>query len=412
MPSRAWRRAAAVPALLLLLSATHCCAWHSVHYRGKIFSALHSDLLPWTRRKVNATSLVETRRASGDNGIAGFALIDGRVFMTSLTDRRNAMDTLHWYMPCKLLQAMFSAPLGTNLEVFVKAGDRPVVNQENFDRNFALVVSPASVPGFLDVRGPHWFIIVDHICEKDYNNTAFDERKPVLFGRYTHFCPFDPEPIKLPEELHAFSDCQRTYFAQLAKQHPSLMDVGPTNYVPSPPNPRREYGAPGTFDKKPRVPLESWDEYKYVLATEGWTFPGKLAKLLALGGVVLIPRTKHIQYFVDALEPGVHFVPVWEKKKDDVIASIEWLERNKDEARKIAAKGREFACMALIKEERDAWWTEFVRVVTQDVMSGTEPLESYERMVQEKTAIEITANQIEIDEDQGRCTLHEDTTKR
>ena len=95
-----------------------------------------------------------------------------------------------------------------------------------------------------------------------------------------------------------------------------------------------------------------------------------------------------------------------------MIASIEWLERNKDEARKIAAKGREFACMALIKEERDAWWTEFVRVVTQDVMSGTEPLESYERMVQEKTAIEITANQIEIDEDQGRCTLHEDTTKR
>lgn len=100
---------------------------------------------------------------------------------------------------------------------------------------------------------------------------------------------------------------------------------------------------------------------KYVLVTDGQVSAGKLANALALGSVVLRPMSRWEQYFEPALQEYVHFVPVWTDDKDDILAKLEWLEREPELAQRIADEGRRFACHHLTQHARTCFWREAVR---------------------------------------------------
>ena len=304
--------------------------------------------------------------------VVGVAVADTHVFITANLQklRSGGFSPEHLYAVGMLADALRRAPNGTRLEVFVKAGDRGIVEGADFDGGAGLVVCASKRAGFLDVRMPHQFHTPDALCAKDVQ--PFDDRSDVLFGRYTEFCGISG-PVDLPGEKEPFTECQRKYFSELASEHPDVMDVGATS------GPRA----------KASVPMKNWDGFKYVIVTEGWTNPGKLAKALALGAVVLLPTTPWKQYFDGAIEARRHFYPVWTKHKDDVLDALKWLKSHPSQARAIADEGRRFACEGLVMRERMAWWDELVHSSAENVFVDADGLAELYQRVDEGFAVEI-----------------------
>ena len=385
------------------------------YHREKLFKALHADLQPWVDRKVTPEQCNATRQLAGR---AGLARVGGRVFQTSGVQWLYDEGVLprQRYPFCKAAQALLRTAErdvnAANIEFFVRLGDRPMVRQGEFDDGHALTIAPCSIRGvpgetYYDVRAPHWYVQPDEFCSWD-NLTAFDEREPKLFGRYTHFCPWVITSRRLPEEHAHMKLCQRTYFAQLAYRNVSdvAMDVGFTNVAHDQMR-QALFGKPedNAMMRKQKVPMSEWGKYKYLLVTEGWTFVGKLANVLALGSVVLMPQSVYRQYFEDLLVPGEHFVPLWTRKRDDVLDVLKWLESHQEKARSIAKAGRDIACMALVASERDAWWDEFVTSAANETPNRTVSMAELAGLVERHAALELTSSMMRIDDAAAECVV-------
>lgn len=229
--------------------------------------------------------------------------------------------------------------------------------------------------GTADILLPHHYVRPDQLCREQHGGppvainmsllrAPFEERDRRLLGRFTHYCA-GARGVKL---LHDgfITDCPRTYFSYLAQDRKEVagvaLDVGPINLVRQD-IATAEWKRPdgGFVEERPRIPLDQFARAKYVLVTDGQVSAGKFANALALGSVVFRPNSRWEQYFEPALVEYVHYVPVWTHSREDLLAKVEWLEREPELAQRIAEEGRRFACHHLTQHGRNCWWREVVR---------------------------------------------------
>lgn len=90
------------------------------------------------------------------------------------------------------------------------------------------------------------------------------------------------------------------------------------------------------------TPLKRWSHYKYYLNIDGVVMGGRMNKLMSLGGVVLQHQAGYYEHFEDLLEPYEHYVPI-AYDLSDLVSTVQWLQDNDAEARRIAENGQRLA---------------------------------------------------------------------
>lgn len=223
------------------------------------------------------------------------------------------------------------------------------------------------LPEFTDFYLPHHYVRPDAICARQY--TPFRNRSDVLFGRFTLFCPaYHTPPAGLEASQWRGRErlCPRAFFSQLSEDVGNVsgvaLDVFSTGApgldkegkMTAPPFAYRTDGQP--LLAKEYAPMEAFGEHKYVFTSDGQTASSKLNLELAMGAVVFHVRSRFTTYFEPALHPWVHYVPLWDVAPDDLLGKMTWLVANPEEAERIAAAGRHFACQHLTAEGRACWW--------------------------------------------------------
>ena len=134
-----------------------------------------------------------------------------------------------------------------------------------------------------------------------------------------------------------------------------------------------EYGIPAAGEG---MSLEVLGQYKYHIdigGGGGTTWSGTIEKL-ALPGLLFHHRTPTKDYFHDALQPWVHFVPVKENLSD-LKDKFVWAESHPLMARRIAEKATEFAKSLGTPDGLDWMFHQYYEWPLQRVVEAYQPLE-------------------------------------
>jgi hypothetical protein len=137
--------------------------------------------------------------------------------------------------------------------------------------------------------------------------------------------------------------------ALLAKEHPELLEVVGMQWRPSHPGEAKYLSLPDLVGR-----------YAALLDMEGSGYSGRLKCLLWSGRPVLLVHRAHREFFFDALEPWVHYVPV-ASDLSDLVARSRWVLERPEEARAIAAAAQGFAETHLTREACYRRWDELVQ---------------------------------------------------
>ena len=92
----------------------------------------------------------------------------------------------------------------------------------------------------------------------------------------------------------------------------------------------------------PLTPLQQ-ASFKYVLHLPGHSAAYRLSLELCSGSVVLLYPCRYKLWYIDLLEPYVHYVPIDPSDPSDVFIKIKWCKANDEKCKEITRKAREFA---------------------------------------------------------------------
>jgi len=98
------------------------------------------------------------------------------------------------------------------------------------------------------------------------------------------------------------------------------------------------------------IPFVEMSKYKYILNIDGSVTAFRLSAELAFGSVILKVESKYKIWYLDLLEPYVHYVPV-KKDLSDLKEKIAWCKENQDICKKIASNARKFYFEYINKEK-------------------------------------------------------------
>jgi hypothetical protein len=102
------------------------------------------------------------------------------------------------------------------------------------------------------------------------------------------------------------------------------------------------------------VPEAAHLKYKYLMSLDGNTCAWKRLPWIMYSNSVLVKQeTSKEQWFYAAIRPYRHYVPTNERLTD-LLAQIEWMQRNPDELKKIAAHAHRFVANNLMPEHIEA----------------------------------------------------------
>lgn len=90
-------------------------------------------------------------------------------------------------------------------------------------------------------------------------------------------------------------------------------------------------------------------QYKYLLAVDGNTFPSSLVWQLGVNSVVIKNRSSYLEWYYRGLKDGEHYIS-YDTDCHDLKGVIEYLRANDDHAKRIAWAGMEFADKYLTHE--------------------------------------------------------------
>ncbi|KAG2495992.1 hypothetical protein HYH03_005916 [Edaphochlamys debaryana] len=199
-----------------------------------------------------------------------------------------------------------------------------------------------------------------HFYNKNYDNTSlgaipeyaripWEERKEVLFGRFTdyqlHRVPRDRSTMKLGIGGKAdvcrdkgVSCPTRTYFMErVATKNPGRIDVSAAA----------------------KRPLLHHASIKYLANMEGQGISSRLEQLLPIGSLVFKEASGYYAYYYRTLlKPGVNMLEFWAHGSgpEDVLEKLDWARENDDKARRIAAAGVKTAATYLTANGRACYW--------------------------------------------------------
>lgn len=133
----------------------------------------------------------------------------------------------------------------------------------------------------------------------------------------------------------------------LSKQHPDTIDAAST-YTPELMEKVQKEGLPilsGWIGKKEHLACK----YQPTLDGNMCTYPGYQWRLLS-NAVPFKQESEQIQWFYDALEPYVHYIPV-KNDMSDLLEKMAWAKENEPLAKQIAQNGQRFAKEYLLYED-------------------------------------------------------------
>ncbi|KAG2494770.1 hypothetical protein HYH03_007014 [Edaphochlamys debaryana] len=196
----------------------------------------------------------------------------------------------------------------------------------------ALALSKESITGRYDILVP--FMSRNDLPLYDYP-WSLKENKAFFIGRanWRHS----------PKVFRAENGTEVTYFsrlhmAQLSLKHPdkihaALMDDQPNIATP---NARMTHA---------EAPLPDHARWKFVMNLDGVTYAFRLGRLMHTNSVVLKEETSWPEYYVRAMEPGVHYLPIFKTGPDDVLDVLaQYSDPSRDrELRRIAYNAQQFA---------------------------------------------------------------------
>lgn len=134
----------------------------------------------------------------------------------------------------------------------------------------------------------------------------------------------------------------RGALVNLSNQYPDLIDAKFTGFYCYTPDYMKDFfykkGVVGNF-------LSRRDQinYKYQVSPDGnvCTYPGLQWRLYS-GCLLFKPKSNHLQWFENGLQPYVHYIPV-NNDFSDLVDKINWAKNNDEEAELIAQNARKFA---------------------------------------------------------------------
>lgn len=155
-----------------------------------------------------------------------------------------------------------------------------------------------------------------------------------------------------------FDKLPRLSLVILSKIYPDLIDAQFTYYMKS------AFDSKGKSLRKvldilfgknlSKVKEEDHLYYKYLISLDGNTCTGTRVPWIMLSNSILIKQvTPKIQWFYEALEPYVHYIPVNERLTD-IFSQIEWMKIHDQELHKISKNANNFVQNNLTVEDIDA----------------------------------------------------------
>lgn len=153
---------------------------------------------------------------------------------------------------------------------------------------------------------------------------------------------------------------QRLKVAQLSKQWKNngdhILDGGITSWNA---RDKTKIGGPLTFiqprklpfKKAGRVPMQEWENYKYIIYIDGHSAAYRMSTQLFLGCLTLMVESPdhYDLWYYHLLQPFVHYVPV-SADLSDLREKIQWCVDNDDKAEQIAKNAFDFYNQHLTKE--------------------------------------------------------------
>ncbi|KAG2494768.1 hypothetical protein HYH03_007013 [Edaphochlamys debaryana] len=196
----------------------------------------------------------------------------------------------------------------------------------------ALALSKESITGRYDILVP--MMSKNDLPLYDYP-WALKENKAFFVGRanWRHS----------PKVFRAENGTNVTYFsrlhmAQMSLKHPDKIHAALIGKVPNmdSPNARITYA---------EAPLPDHARWKFVMNLDGVTYAFRLGRLMHTNSVVLKEETSWPEYYVRAMEPGVHYLPIFKTGPDDVLDVLaQYSDPSRDrELRRIAYNAQQFA---------------------------------------------------------------------
>ena len=98
------------------------------------------------------------------------------------------------------------------------------------------------------------------------------------------------------------------------------------------------------------VPPQEQTTYKYLLSLDGISSPSSFEWQLFTKSLIFKTQSNRIEWFYDALVPGVHFIP-FHPEINDLAEKIHWAKSHDTQAQTIAAAGYDFAKHHLLDED-------------------------------------------------------------
>ncbi|PFH32934.1 protein disulfide-isomerase domain-containing protein [Besnoitia besnoiti] len=139
----------------------------------------------------------------------------------------------------------------------------------------------------------------------------------------------------------------RVKLAELARQHPDLLDVAITSWEKDE-HAEQEKKLGGGY--RSRIPLEKFGDYKYQLLVDGSVAAYRTPYLLMTGSLSLKHDSPYYEWFYADLKPGVHYLP-FKRDLSDLVEQLKWAEAHPEDAQAIADRARKYAQENLTPEK-------------------------------------------------------------
>ncbi|GBF97933.1 ATP synthase F1 complex assembly factor [Raphidocelis subcapitata] len=154
--------------------------------------------------------------------------------------------------------------------------------------------------------------------------------------------------------------CGRTWVARLAQERPDRLDAGLVE--PYCQKPEEMASDPILKDGKgplpvlPRAPREALAQHKYLLNLDGHTAAYRFATLLATNSLVLKQESRQVEWFYGSVKPGVHYLPILNASRTDLLRAMDWADAHPPEAARIVDAANRFALTYTTFYARLVYW--------------------------------------------------------
>lgn len=333
---------------------------HNSHYDTSVpdwmYQQISEDLAPFKASGIKKTELNQLLKSEKENGnncyLAKFKIKDQKLKIEYIpTNHEGVIARL------KILKKTFNEILKTtkipDVEFLVSMldsldGIRSSFPIFSFAKSPLLSTGIVLMPDFEALTGYHAILE-----EVNKGNTLYPWSKKIErlgwkgsmtgYPFSTPIYPLDPRKPRMGGvfTLDNFLDFPRTKLVTLSLTYPWLIEARYTQLCQSPQPELIQITFPNYFDQPESICSQL--RYKYQILIDGNSAPySRTYWQLFSNSVIFKQDSDHIQWYFNALQPYVHYIPV-AYTLDDLIDKIDWAIKNDYEMQTISRNAQNFA---------------------------------------------------------------------